>query len=352
MAARSITSCPIDLPDVHSAMGTMEGRDQRSGNPIGADERKGGLYYYRRFPTLCVVTVPGLSQFELWHRRLGHPSNRVLKLVPTIQGSLSRQQLESACTICPQAKQCRESFPLSDNRTSHVFELLHCDLWGANKIPSSNGEFYFLTIVDYPRAYGFIYYILNPMCSNRFACFLLWLHVNFRLARALIFQSDLPVRFWGECVLGAVHLINRTSCGLLENNSPIEVLTAPTSLGGADVEPGGGVVHDMDEAWQVVPVHSPAEPVAASIALSAAMDEPLEGVSLSDSVATLPPDVVVGADPSGSSPVLGWGVEPHIFKEALSDPGWYEAMAKEVAALEANGTWVMASLPTDNKALG
>ena len=36
------------------------------------------------------------------------------------------------------------------------------------------------------------------------------------VARALRFQADLPIQFWGECVLTASHLINRTSAKLLK----------------------------------------------------------------------------------------------------------------------------------------
>ncbi|GAA0185801.1 transmembrane signal receptor [Lithospermum erythrorhizon] len=36
----------------------------------------------------------------------------------------------------------------------------------------------------------------------------------------------------------------------------------------------------------------------------------------------------------------------------MVDPGWREAMCKEIAALEANNTWVMESLAPDKKALG
>ncbi|GAA0156467.1 hypothetical protein LIER_38275 [Lithospermum erythrorhizon] len=71
-ATRSIATCPIGLPDGHTTNATMEGRDQRSESLIGAGERKEGLYYYRRVPTVCAVTISDLSQFELWHRRLDH----------------------------------------------------------------------------------------------------------------------------------------------------------------------------------------------------------------------------------------------------------------------------------------
>ena len=46
------------------------------------------------------------------------------------------------------------------------------------------------------------------------------------------------------------------------------------------------------------------------------------------------------------------GIEPRSFKEAMQDEGWREAMQKEIAALEANGTWDMAVLPPHKKALG
>lgn len=65
-------------------------QDQHSGSLIGAGERKDGLHYFRRIPTVCVVQVPGLSDFELWHRRLGHPSDRVVKLVPVVRNSTTK----------------------------------------------------------------------------------------------------------------------------------------------------------------------------------------------------------------------------------------------------------------------
>ncbi|CAH9138890.1 unnamed protein product, partial [Cuscuta epithymum] len=86
--------------------------------------------------------------FDLWHRRLGHPSDRVLKLVPVISGSSGRKVLNKTCVACPVAKKTRASFPISNNKASRIFELVHCDLWGPNKTPSSCDAIYFLTIVD------------------------------------------------------------------------------------------------------------------------------------------------------------------------------------------------------------
>ena len=44
------------------------------------------------------------------------------------------------------------------------------------------------------------------------------------MARALYFQSRVPIHFWPECVLTATYLINRTPSPLLNNGSPYERL--------------------------------------------------------------------------------------------------------------------------------
>ena len=44
------------------------------------------------------------------------------------------------------------------------------------------------------------------------------------MARAIIFHSNLPLKFWGKCVLIVAHIKNRLPAHLLNHKTPFEIL--------------------------------------------------------------------------------------------------------------------------------
>lgn len=127
-------------------------QDLKKESVLGTGSEFGGLYIFDNMSTCLAVS--NQSEFpvchvskEVWHNRLGHPANQVLKL---LKGSLNLTNInhESPCEICHKAKQSRESFPLSEHKSTVFGQLIHLDVWGSYKVISREGFRYFLTIVD------------------------------------------------------------------------------------------------------------------------------------------------------------------------------------------------------------
>ena len=122
---------------------------------LGTGNQCEGLYYFNdqgtQSDSVNNKIIACLSQHD-WHCRLGHPAEPVLNILRDTLKFDSKQK-PVACEICHRAKQTRKPFPLSDHITSALGDLVHLDLWGPYKVPSSEGYKYFLTIVDdYTRA--------------------------------------------------------------------------------------------------------------------------------------------------------------------------------------------------------
>lgn len=117
---------------------------------IGAGEEREGVYYFTGVQAArAKKAAKDTSVSEaLWHRRLGHPSSTVLLSLPFCDRSPSVVEEIKKCDICFRAKQTRESFNDSINKASDCFSLVHGDVWGPYRTPSTCGAVYFLTLVD------------------------------------------------------------------------------------------------------------------------------------------------------------------------------------------------------------
>ena len=114
---------------------------------IRCGTRKGKLYYLDLAPpSLSALTqsefttssVPILDIW-LWHKRLGNVPFVYLKyLFPKLFSKTSPSLFK--CETCELAKSHRVPFPISLNKISLPFMLVHSDVWGPAKVPTLNGS--------------------------------------------------------------------------------------------------------------------------------------------------------------------------------------------------------------------
>ena len=88
--------------------------------------------------SLCVKN----SDADLWHRRLGHSSNQVLK-------ELGLPTSETFCEICAYSKQSAASVGKGPRRReTEPLKMIHTDICGKIEPPTYLGECYFMTMID------------------------------------------------------------------------------------------------------------------------------------------------------------------------------------------------------------
>ena len=113
--------------------------------------KKTGTLYMTSSPRDTIAVVDASTDTSLWHRRLGHMSEKGMKMLLLSKGKLP--ELKSIdfdmCESCILRKQKKVSF-LKTSRTSKAekFELVHTDLWGPSPVASLGGSRYYITFID------------------------------------------------------------------------------------------------------------------------------------------------------------------------------------------------------------
>lgn len=83
----------------------------------------------------------------LYHRRLGHPSFRVINILfPSLLKGLEVEIFH--CEVCELAKHKRVSFPVSNKRSSIPLYLIHTDVWGPSTIANVSGTRLFVSFIN------------------------------------------------------------------------------------------------------------------------------------------------------------------------------------------------------------
>jgi hypothetical protein len=142
-------------------------QDLPSGKVLYRGLSENGLYPIHTQPSVPSVSpsssasssiqafLSSKNKWQLWHQRLGHPSDRVLiSAIPSLSSciSVNNKHVQHHCKHCLIGKMHKLPFVPSQFQSTHPLELVHSDVWGPAPINSSNGyRFYLLFVDDYSR---------------------------------------------------------------------------------------------------------------------------------------------------------------------------------------------------------
>ncbi|WZZ03311.1 hypothetical protein YC2023_089232 [Brassica napus] len=274
----SVKKCTNDLQcNVIFSPNDVKFQDIESSRLIGKGVTKGDLYMLEELTSVpdysCSFTSASLlNKNALWHARVGHPHVKSLNLM--VPGVVFENK---DCEACILGKHCRTVFQKSTTVYDNCFDLIHSDVWTAPCL-SRDSYKYFVTFIDEKSKYtwltliqtkdrvldafrNFQTYVTNhyhakikilrsdnggEYTSHAFKQHLSQhgiLHQTscpytplqngvaerknrhlMEVARSLMFQSNVPKRFWSDAVATACYLINRTPTKVLNEKAPFEVL--------------------------------------------------------------------------------------------------------------------------------
>lgn len=248
------------------------------GNLVVARGKKRGSLYMIADEDMVAVTE-AVNNSTLWHQRLGHMSEKGMKLMAA-KGKLSslKHVDVGVCEHCIFGKQKKVSFSRA-GKTPKVekLELVHTDVWGPAPVESVGNSRYYVTFIDDSTRKVWVYFLKNK--SDVFSVFKRWKtevenqtglkvkslksdnggeydsqefkdfcsehgirmiktipgtpeqngvaeRMNRTLnerARCMRIQSGLPKAFWAEAINTAAYLINRGPSVPLNYQLPEEV---------------------------------------------------------------------------------------------------------------------------------
>lgn len=216
-------------------------------------------------------------EYDVWHKKLGHPSTNVMKVVLNKENlsHLIRTRTQ-VCTQCQLGKSHQLPFNQSQTIYTHPLELVECDLWGPASITSDYGYKHYIAFVDAYTRYTWIYFLkFKSEVTNVVKQFVTQVERQFdrklkifqtdggaefkplkhffnekgiihrytcphtsqqngiverkhrhvvEMGLTLLAQGSLPLKFWPEAFSTAVFLINYLPTKVLEDSSPHEVL--------------------------------------------------------------------------------------------------------------------------------
>lgn len=217
--------------------------------------------------------------FNLWHDRLGHINPQYVRDTSCKTTGMDQPDVGGFCESCTISKYTRLPFSGKIPRPSAPLDVVHTDLSGRISPPTPSGFEYYMKIVDGHSSYRWIYLLRfkneafvkfkewklsaermsglkvkkvvsdggGEYVNNMFAEFLRGEGITHDFtaphtpqqnsisergnrttnerARTMLHCASMPAYMWGEAVLSAVYLENRTVSKACDGMTPFEALT-------------------------------------------------------------------------------------------------------------------------------
>ncbi|BBH09514.1 hypothetical protein Prudu_022027 [Prunus dulcis] len=264
----NITSC--DVPE-NVTVGNGEGQAHQANCSSGKSNQ--GLYHIPLatssvlnhascFSSAPVAYLGQQIKSSLWHKRLGHPTNEVVKLMLQASAvSVSTDSVSALCSACLHGKMHRLPFPSEHIRSKIAFQRIHSDVWGPSRNKSIDGYRYYVSFVDECTGFLWLYPLLNK--SGVFEIFLkFYAFISTQFGAHLqYFQSDGGGEFNSSqfaSFLDSKGIIHQLSCpstpqqnGLAERKNRHVIETALTLLVPANL-PGQFWYHAVAHAAYLI----------------------------------------------------------------------------------------------------
>ncbi|RVW86501.1 Retrovirus-related Pol polyprotein from transposon RE2 [Vitis vinifera] len=300
----ALFECPVGLPNGESVVATQSGSVRLSNNItlqndhtrelIGTGVRRDGLYYFGGAEGDSVQHVSvhnAASTLELWHKRMGHPSEKVVKLLPPVS-NLKGDKFAS------RSRKCVFLVTRLERRGGS------CLIWDTKELFVSRDVKFFEDVFPFgnPGAVNIIPENIVPTVN---------VEIDSDFADFADDDADLP---------------NPQA----QTQNP-EASSAPLSPG-----PGSCSTVGLDSLGLDNSSNGQSAPMGKG------MRDKFPSVLLRDFVT----HTVVAESPSPATP------SPQHPSEAMKDVGWQKSMHEEIRALEENGTWTLEPLPKGKRALG
>ncbi|RVW49829.1 Retrovirus-related Pol polyprotein from transposon TNT 1-94 [Vitis vinifera] len=181
------------------------------GARVLARGKKTGTLYMTSCPRDTIAVADASTDTSLWHRRLGHMSEKWMKMLLS-KGKLP--ELKSIdfdmCESCILRKQKKASF-LKTGKTPKVekLELVHIDLWGPSSVSSLGGSRYYIIFIDDSSKKGIRMEKTIPRIPQQNGVAEGMNRILNERARSMRLHTGLPKTFWADAVSTVVYLINR-----------------------------------------------------------------------------------------------------------------------------------------------